>query len=176
MGTDININERAKKIKLLLLDVDGILTDGGIITANSGNESKIFGIRDGLGVVLMKKAGFKCVIITAMSSRLVKVRAKHLGIDKVYGNHFKLELLEDIKRRFKVANEEICYIGDDLIDIPILKRVGFAVSVPGGVDEAKGVAHYITKKEGGRGAVREICEIILNAQGKWQEVTKRYFE
>lgn len=172
----MDIAERAKKVKLLLLDVDGVLTDGKIVVANYGGEIKNFDVTDGLGIVLAKKAGLQCAIITARSSRIVKTRARHLGIKKIYENHYKLKSLEDIKQRFSVKLEEICFVGDDLIDIPILKRVGFAVSVPNAVKETKRAAHYITHNPGGRGAVREVCEIILKAHGKWEEITKRYFE
>ena len=172
----MDITERAKKIRLLLLDVDGVLTDGRIIIGNYGDEIKNFDVKDGLGVVLLKKAGIRSAIITARSSRIVKIRARHLGIGKVYQNHYKIKSLQDIKIRFRVKEEEICFVGDDLIDIPILKRIGLAVSVPNAVKETKDVAHYITTKPGGKGAVREVCEIILKAQGKWEKITKRYFE
>ncbi|MGB2705733.1 MAG: HAD hydrolase family protein [Candidatus Omnitrophota bacterium] len=169
-------HERAEKIKLLLLDVDGVLTDGRIILGNYGDEIKNFNVTDGLGILLLKRAKIRCAIITAKISKIVKIRAKHLHIDRIYENHYKIKSLKDIKRRFRVEEEEICFIGDDLIDIPILKRVGFAVAVPDAVQEAKDVAHYVTQKRGGRGAVREVCEIILKSQGKWEGVTKRYFE
>lgn len=172
----MDITERAKKIKLLLLDVDGVLTDGKIIIGNYGDEIKNFDVKDGLGVVLLRKAGLRCAIITARNSRIVKIRAGHLGIDKIYENHYKIKSLRNIKRRFRVKEEEICFVGDDLIDISILKRVGFAVTVPNAIKETKDVAHYITQNPGGQGAVREVCEIILKAQGKWEKVTKRYFE
>ena len=172
----MGIEERAKSIKLLLLDVDGVLTDGRIVIGSYGDEIKNFDVKDGLGIMLMKRAGIKCVIITARSSKIVKIRARQLRIDRIYENHYKIESLEDIKRRFRVKEEEICFIGDDLIDIPILKRIGFAVTVPNAIKEAKDIAHYVTQKSGGHGAVREICEIILKAQGKWEEATKRYFE
>ena len=172
----MDITERAKKIKLLLLDVDGVLTDGKIIIGNYGDEIKNFDVKDGLGVVLLRKAGLRCAIITARNSRIVKIRARHLGIDKIYENHYKIKSLRNIKRRFRVKEEEICFVGDDLIDISILKRVGFAVTVPNAIKETKDVAHYITQSPGGRGAVREVCEIILKAQGKWEKVAKRYFE
>ncbi len=169
--------ERAKNIKLLLLDVDGVLTDGRIIYGNYGDELKNFDVNDGLGIMLLKRAGFKCVIITAKGSPVVRKRAKELKIDKVYSNfHYKIRALDKIKKRFRVDEQEICFIGDDIIDVPILKRVGIAVSVPNAMDEVKQVSHFVTKKSGGRGAVREVCEFLLKAQGKWAEVTKGYFE
>ena len=172
----MDITERAKKIKLLLLDVDGVLTDGRIIIGNYGDEIKNFHVADGLGILLVKKAKIRCAIITAKISRIVKIRARHLSIDRVYENHYKIRSLKDIKRRFRVKEDEICFVGDDLIDIPILKRAGLSVVVPDAAEEAKSAAHYITKRRGGHGAVREVCEIILKSQGKWEEVTRRYFE
>jgi len=170
------IKERAKRIKLLLLDVDGVLTDGKIIIGSYGDEIKNFDINDGLGIVFIRRAKIRCAIITAKVSKMVKIRAKHLKIDKVYENHYKIKSLEEIKRNFKVKEDEICFMGDDLIDIPILKRVGLAIAVPNAMEEVKEVAHYITKKSGGNGAVREVSDMILKFQGKWEEVTRRYFE
>ncbi len=171
-----DIIQRVKKIKLLLLDVDGVLTDGRIVIGSYGDEIKNFDVNDGLGIMLLRRAGLKCVIITAKCSRGVKIRAKQLRIDKVYENHYKIRSLENIKKRFKVKEEEICFIGDDLIDIPILKRIGLAVSVPDAMEEVRKISHYVTKRRGGRGAVREMCELILKEQGKWEKATKRYFE
>ena len=172
----MDIRERAKKVKLLLLDVDGVLTDGKIIIGNYGDEIKNFDVNDGLGILLLRRVGIKCAIITAKLSKIVKIRAKHLKIDKLYENHYKIKSFNSILKRFKVEPEEICFMGDDLIDIPILKRVGMAVSVPNAAKEVKVVSHYTTEKKGGNGAVREICELILKTQGKWQKATKRYFE
>ncbi|OGW75283.1 MAG: hypothetical protein A2Z72_00795 [Omnitrophica bacterium RBG_13_46_9] len=170
------MQERAKRTKLLLLDVDGVLTDGRIILGSYGDELKNFDVNDGLGVILLKKIGVRCAIITAKNSKVVKIRAKHLGIDKIYQNHFKIRSLGNIMKKFRAKESEICFVGDDLIDIPILKRVGLAVAVPNAVREVKEAAHYVTKNYGGHGAVREICEIIIKAQGKWESITKRYFE
>ncbi len=172
----MDIETRAKKIKLLLLDVDGVLTDGKIIIGSYGDELKNFNVNDGLGIILTKKAGIKCVIITARNSKIVKIRAKQIGIDRIYENHYKIESLNDILKRFNVCCEEICFMGDELIDIAILKRVGLAVAVPNAVEEVKKIVHYVTKKEGGQGAVREVCEIILKSQDKWEGAIKRYLE
>jgi len=172
----MDIRERARKIKLLLLDVDGVLTDGKIVIGSYGDQIKNFNVNDGLGIILLKRSRIRCAIITAKNSKIVRIRAKQLKIDKIYENHYKIKCLRGIKSRFRLKDEEICFIGDDLIDIPILRRVGFAVAVPNAVKEVKDITHYITQNQGGHGAVREICEIILKAQGKWEEVTKRYFE
>jgi len=172
----VDIQERAKKIKLLLLDVDGVLTDGSVVIGSYGDEIKNFNIHDGLGIVLAARAGLKVAIMTALKSKIVKFRANQLGIRKVYANHLKLKLLPSVKRDFRVKEEEICFVGDELIDLPILKRVGLAVTVPEGITEAKEIAHYVTTRQGGFGAVREVCELVLKAQSKWDGVTKKYFE
>jgi 3-deoxy-D-manno-octulosonate 8-phosphate phosphatase (KDO 8-P phosphatase) len=178
MTTDYSpdIIERAKKIKILVLDVDGVLTDGRIIYGNYGDEIKNFDVNDGLGIFLIRKAGIKCVVLTAKASRVVAKRTKELRIDKLYqGFHYKIDALRKIRRKFRVTDDQICFVGDDLIDIPVLKRVGLAVSPPGAMEEVKPFSHFITKNSGGRGAVREVCNFLLKAQGKWDEATKRYF-
>jgi len=169
------INKKAKKIKLLIMDVDGVLTDGRIIYTNSGDELKFFDVTDGMGLSLFARAGLKTAILTAKKSRIVLKRSKDMHIDKVYQNAFvKADVIEKILSDFKVSAEEICFIGDDLVDAPVLKKAGFAVAVPSACQEVKDAAHYITKREGGRGAVREVIEIILKAQGKWAGLIKRY--
>lgn len=157
------------------MDVDGVLTDGGIIYTNSGDELKFFNVMDGMGLALFTRSGLKTAVLTAKKSRIVSRRAKALHIDKVYQNAFrKGDVFEKILSDFKVSREEVCFVGDDLVDVPVLKRAGFAVAVQGACPEAKNIAHYVTKREGGRGAVREVVEIILKAQGKWAGLMKRY--
>jgi len=169
--------EKSKKIKLVIFDVDGVLTDGRIICDNYGNEIKNFDVNDGFGITLLKRAGIKCVILTAAGTPLVTRRAKTLKIDKVYQKcHYKIEAYKKVKKKFKVNDEEICFIGDDLIDIPLLKRVGLAICPRNAMPEVKDFSHYVSGKDGGRGAVREICDLILRAQGAWKTVTLRYFE
>lgn len=165
-----------KKIKVLMLDIDGVLTDGRIIMANSGDEIKFFDVHDGFGMVLLNRAGLKTIIVTANKTKIVARRAKTLGVLKVYQNCFdKLETFRQILQTLKITPEEVCFIGDDLIDLPILRRVGFAVTVPNCVEEVRSKVHYVTKKHGGRGAVREITNLILKTQGKWEQVTNKYF-
>jgi len=165
------IEERAKKIKLLILDVDGVLTDGRIIYDNFGDEIKCFNVYDGFGMTLLHRAGIKSVIITAKKTRIVKRRAKDMYVAKVYSNYEKLKVYEKVIKRFRVKDEETCFIGDDLIDLPVLKRVGLSAAPPEAMEEVKNICHYITKKSGGKGAVREVIEIILKAQGLWDKVT-----
>jgi len=169
------IRQRAQKIKLLILDIDGVMSDGRIVYGDCGDELKFFDVQDGFGVILVKNAGIKVVIVTAKKSKIVKMRANELKVDALYQDSLdKLKALNKILKRFKLAPEEICFIGDDLVDAPILKRVGLAVSVPNGVEEVKSIAHMITSKTGGRGAVREVCDLILKSQNKWDSVTSKY--
>lgn len=169
------IEERAKKIKLLILDVDGVLTDGRIIYDNFGDEFKCFNVQDGLGFALLHASGIKAVIITAKRSKPVLRRAREMGVVKVYQNAWqKLKVYNHILNKFKLLDEEVCFIGDDLIDAPIMKRVGLAVAVANAVEEVKNCAHYFTRKEGGRGAVREVIEFILKSQNRWSELIERH--
>ncbi len=166
---------RAKKIKLLIMDVDGVLTDGRIIYANSGDEMKFFDVTDGMGLALFTRAGLKTAILTAKKSNIVFKRSKDMHVDKTYQNAFKKgDTFEKILYDFKISAEEVCFIGDDLVDLPALKKAGLAVAVPNACAEVRAVAHYIAKNEGGRGAVRETVEIILKAQGRWDELVERY--
>lgn len=168
------IAEKARKIKLLILDVDGVMTDGKIYYGNYGDEIKAFDVKDGFGVVLLKRAGIETVIITAKKSRIVKLRAKDIGIKWVYENHSKLKVYNKLLRKFRVNNDEVCFVGDDLIDISVLKAVGLSVTVPQASGEVKGFCSYITKANAGSGAVREVCELILKSQGRWEEITGKY--
>ena len=171
----MDITDKAKKIKVLIVDIDGVMTDGKLHYTNNGDEFKSFDVTDGLGLVIAQRKGIKCAILTAKQSNIVTKRASDLGIEKVYqGYHFKIEVLEDIKKAFEVSSEQICFIGDDIIDITVLKEVGFAVAVKNARSEVKKEADYITEAQGGNGAVREICELILKAQGKWEEVLDVY--
>ena len=160
------IQERLKKIKILIVDVDGVLTDGGIIMDSNGVETKRFDVQDGLGLMLWKKAGFKSAIISARSSGVVAYRAKDLQIDKTYvGVSSKLTAYEALLKEWNINDEEVCFIGDDLTDLSVLKRVGFSAAVDNAVFEIKSMVHYVSIKKGGYGAVREIIELILKAQG-----------
>lgn len=163
------MKDKIKAIKVLALDVDGVLTDGKIIFDSQGNETKNFDVQDGFGIVFFRKAGFKTAIITARASKVVTIRANDLNIDKIYQDAYpKINAYRELLRDLKVKDKEVCFIGDDLPDLPVLKRVGFAVGVANAVPEVKKAAHYITKRRGGKGAVREVIELILKAQGKWK--------
>ncbi|OGP48794.1 MAG: phenylphosphate carboxylase subunit delta, partial [Deltaproteobacteria bacterium RBG_13_51_10] len=168
-------NDRAKKIHLLLLDVDGVLTDGRIVYDGREREFKSFDIKDGQGIKLFQQAGLKVGILSGRKSSAVRLRAKELGIEILYQKALdKAKTLEVILQKNKIRAEQICFMGDDLVDLPVLLRVGLAVAVADGVEEVKANAHYVTHHPGGRGAVREICELILKAQGKWESVTQKY--
>ncbi|MDP3790216.1 MAG: HAD hydrolase family protein [Candidatus Omnitrophota bacterium] len=168
---------RARRVRMLIVDIDGVMTDGRIVYSVYGDELKFFDVTDGFGISLINRVGIKTIIITAKKSRIVKLRARDLKVTRAYAGFIDKRIpFNDVLKRFKIPAEEICFIGDDLIDVPILKQVGFAVSVPNGMEEVKAIAHHITAKSGGRGAVREICELILKSQGKWDEATSRYFK
>lgn len=171
------IVDKARRIKMLITDIDGVMTDGRIVYSIYGDELKFFNVTDGFGMSLLKRAGIRTVIMTAKKSRIVKMRGRDLKVDKVYAGFIdKMIPFNRLLRKFKISAEEICFVGDDLIDIPILKRVGLAVSVPNAVDEVKAAAHYMTSKSGGHGAVREVCDLILKSQEKWDKVTAKFFK
>ena len=167
--------QRASRVALLLIDVDGVLTDGRIVYAEYGDELKFFDVQDGAGLVFWNRAGLKSAIITARTSRLLKHRAKEMRVDFLaQGRLEKLPVYEQLLKRFRLSHEQVCAIGDDLMELAILRRVGFAVAVPNAVDEVRHVSHYVTKRPGGRGAVREVIDLILKAKGLWEPVLQRY--
>jgi len=142
--------DRAKRIKLLIVDIDGVMTDGRIVYSIYGDELRFFDVQDGFGITLLNRAGLRTIIITAKKSRIVKARGRDLKIAKVYhGYHDKLKAFTKAARKFRVQPEEVCFMGDDLIDLPVLRRVGLAVSVPNAVEEVRQSAHYITERPAG---------------------------
>lgn len=167
--------KRAEKVKLLLLDVDGVLTDGGIIITGEGDEIKIFSVLDGMGIKLLQRAGVEVGILSGRFSPVVKHRLNELGIDLLYqGELAKLPAFEKILKERALREEEVAYAGDDWLDIPILKRVGLAIGVPNAWPPVNNYVHYVTKKEGGKGAVREICDLILTGKGLWEKFLQEY--
>lgn len=168
------VRNKAKAIKLLLLDVDGVLTDGRIILDDRGVETKHFDVRDGQGIVLLLRAGIEVGLITARNSKAVRYRAKELGLRIVHqGVQSKATTYGAIRRQSGLAETQIAYIGDDIADLEILYRVGLAVTVNDGSEELFRSVHYITQKPGGRGAVREVAELLLKAQNKWDMSAKK---
>jgi len=168
------MKEKLLKIKMLLLDVDGVLTGGEIIYSSSGEELKKFDIQDGMGITLARMAGLKTGIITGRTSEMVKRRAEELQFDVVsQGNFNKLKPYEEIRESYGLNDDEIAYVGDDLLDLPILKRVGFSVAVANARDEVKAQCDYITTAEGGNGAVREVIDKILKRQEKFYDLLEQ---
>ncbi len=175
--TKKQINDIAKGIKLLALDVDGVLTDGGIILDSDNNELKEFYVRDGHGIKMLQKAGLQVAIITGRDSRVVDRRAQELGIIEVYQKcHDKRIPYKHLTEKLGVSDEEVAYIGDDIVDIPLFRKVGLAVAVADATGETKNEAMLVTKSCGGRGAVREICDLILKANGKWKVLVDEYYK
>jgi len=163
-----SISQKAAKIRLLLLDVDGVLTDGRIIIDDRGVETKNFHVRDGLGISLLGGCGIDVGFITGRRSNVVRQRAKDLKVSLVFqGVQDKLRIYEQVKRKMRLTDTQIAYVGDDVIDLPVLRRVGLAVMVSDGSEELKRYADYVTRAQGGMGAVREVAELLLKAQKKW---------
>jgi len=170
-----DILEKAKKVKLLLLDVDGVLTDGRIIYDSEGREIKFFYVHDGLGVYMLKKAGIPTILITAKGSYAIHPRARDMGVEEVFENvSLKSSILDKILNKYKLSSEEICFMGDDLVDLGLMKKVGFKVAVFNACSEIKSIADYITLKEAGKGAVREVAEIILKSKNLWNDLLREY--
>lgn len=169
------MNNRLVNIRLLLLDVDGVMTDGGIIYDGNGLETKVFNVKDGHGIKMLQRHGIEVGIITGRTSQVVAIRAKELGIDLVYqGALKKLDSYLDVKQKTGLDDSQIAYVGDDVIDVPVMRRVAFAAAPADALLEARTVAHYVTSCAGGRGAVREVCDLILKGRGLWDEVAVRY--
>ena len=170
-----DVNARAQRIKLLLMDCDGVLTDGRLWLKSDGDEQKTFHVRDGQGISLLHHAGLRTGIITARQSSAVARRAQDLKMSYVrqYAKD-KIKALEEILAEAGLTKNECAYIGDDVADIPVMQRVELAVAVSDAVTETKQAAQYITGLKGGQGAVREVCDLILKAQGRWDEVMQRF--
>jgi 3-deoxy-D-manno-octulosonate 8-phosphate phosphatase (KDO 8-P phosphatase) len=172
-GIAAKLRNKAARVRLLVLDVDGVMTDGRIIMDHEGREIKAFDVRDGHGIKLLRHAGIEVAVLTGRNSPVVQKRADDLGILWVrQGVHDKVAAYQEIAGEVGITDEEACFVGDDLVDIPLLKRVGVPICVADGVHEAKAVALYVTQLPGGRGAVREVCDLLLQAQGKWEEVLR----
>lgn len=166
---------KIRSIRILILDVDGVMTDGRIIMDDKGCEVKNFNVKDGHGIKMLMRYGVDIILLTGRRSNVVEHRARDLGIVEVYQGIFnKVEIFNEILLKKALNSEQIAFIGDDIVDIPLLKRVGFSVAVADASEDVKRSVDYITSKKGGSGAVREICELILRCQDKWVDVVKRY--
>ena len=171
----MKLNDRCRRVELILSDVDGVLTDGGIWYDNQGIEHKQFHIRDGLGIKLWQRAGFRFGVLTARTSHIVKLRAAELGVEIVrQGFETKLPVAVELLRELNLAPEQVCYIGDDLTDLPVIRHVGLGVAVADAAAEVRAAAGYTTKTPGGRGAVRELVELILKSKSRWDDVIQGY--
>jgi 3-deoxy-D-manno-octulosonate 8-phosphate phosphatase (KDO 8-P phosphatase) len=174
MGTP-DIDALAAHIKVMIFDVDGVLTDGSLTYGADGEITKTFNVLDGLGIQMLQRVGIATAIISARQSPIVLRRAQDLGIQHVYqGKHDKRIAFAELLAKTGASAAECGYIGDDVIDVPLLRVVGLAITVPNGTREARELAHYTTRASGGRGAVREVCEIILRAQGKYDAAVAQY--
>ncbi len=172
----MTLEQRLGRVRLLLLDVDGVLTDGRILIDDLGNETKAFDVTDGHGIKLLQRAGVDVGLVTGRRSRVVEYRARELGIREVHqGVKDKLPVVREILERRRLGPEEVGYVGDDVVDLPVLLQVGLAVTVADAAAELRDRVHWVTGRAGGRGAVREVCDAILRARGDWDRVTRRYF-
>lgn len=168
-------NTRASKIKLLVFDVDGVLTNNQIIFGPDGEAAKVFHSQDGLGMAAACRMGLKTAIITGRESEMVRRRCGELNVSDIcQGSMDKSAHLQELAAKYQLSYEEIGYVGDDLNDLAVLRQVGLACAVTNAVPEVKAIAHYISSREGGRGAVREIIELVLKAQGKWDALVSMY--
>jgi 3-deoxy-D-manno-octulosonate 8-phosphate phosphatase (KDO 8-P phosphatase) len=167
--------ERAAKIKLMIFDVDGVMTDGGLYYGAEGELAKRFNVLDGHGIIALQKSGVETALITARQSDILAQRAAGLGITHVHqGARDKRAVFEELISRLGIGAEQCGFVGDDVIDLPILTRVGFAASVANGHAEVRRRVHYVTGNTGGHGAVRELCDLILHAQGNYEAALAPY--
>ncbi len=169
------IIEKASQIKLVIFDVDGVLTDGSLFIDNNGMEYKAFYSRDGLGMKMLQKTNVKIAIITGRSSEVVSHRMKSMGVEHVYqGQDDKLIAYEKIKSELQLSADEIAYVGDDIVDLPVMKKVGFAIAVQDAHPLVIKHAHWQTPHTGGRGAARDVCELIMEAQNNLDQQNSQY--
>jgi 3-deoxy-D-manno-octulosonate 8-phosphate phosphatase (KDO 8-P phosphatase) len=171
------ITRRASRVKLLLLDCDGVLTDGRITLLDEGDEEKSFHTRDGHGLVLLHRAGLHSAVISGRTSSALTRRARDLGIAHVrQGTHDKIVEFREVLAAAGVSEDETAVVGDDVTDIPLMRRCALAVAVADATADTRAYAHYVTQLPGGFGAVREVCELILKAQHRWADLMRRYTE
>ncbi len=171
----MTLDERCQQIEFLATDVDGVLTDGGIILNNEGVESKRFHIRDGLGFKLWRQAGFRCGVITGRNSQVVRLRAQEIGFDIVrQGIDNKQAVVEDLLKQFNLKPQQLAYIGDDLVDLPVIRMAGLGIAVADAAEEVKAAANYVTHAAGGEGAAREVVELLLKAKRVWQNLIQTF--
>lgn len=170
-----DIQKKAAAIRLIVFDVDGVLTDGSLFIGDDGQEYKAFNSKDGHGMKMLQETGVQIAIITGRTSEVVRIRMESLGIEHVYqGKRMKLPAYEELKQATGLSDEQIAYVGDDVVDLPVMTRVGLAIAVQDAHYLAKQHAHWVTPSGGGRGAGREACELIMDAQGTLQSSLQAY--
>jgi len=168
---------KAKKIKVLVLDVDGVMTDGSLMIGDDGQEYKVFHAHDGLGMKLLNKTDVKMAIITGRTSNVVKIRAETNHIEHCYqGVEDKGLAFDDLINKLGITPEEAAFMGDDIVDIPAMRKCGLAITVPTAQPPVNAYAHYVTSSQAGKGAVREVCELIMKAQNTFEPITNKYFK
>lgn len=169
--------QQIQAIRLIAFDVDGILTDGGLYLSDSGEEFKRFNSLDGHGLKMLKASGVELAIITGRTSRCVELRAQNLGIAHLFqGVDDKLAVMQDLLAQLKLAPQAAAYMGDDVVDLPVMRRVGLAITVPNAPQVVRDHSHYVSQRDGGHGAVREACELIMSAQGTLDQQLARYLK
>ncbi len=173
--SELTVAERCGPIELLLSDVDGVLTDGGVIFDNQGIEIKRFHTRDGLGIKLWQRAGWRFGLVTGRASHIVNLRAAELGVEIVrQGVDEKWPVVKQLLAELHLRPEQVAYVGDDLPDLPVILEVGLGVAVVDATEEVRRAAHWVTAAPGGKGALRETIERILKAQGRWSRLVNKY--
>ena len=171
------VRQRAQAVRLLLLDVDGVLTDGRLYFDAKGEALKVFHVRDGHGIKMAQRAGLEVALLSGRRSDAAYHRAKELGINRFYeGLRDKVPILEELLAALNLTPREVAMVGDDLVDLPVMTRVGLAVAVADAVPEVRAAAHWVTSLAGGRGAVRQVTDLLLQAQGKWEEIVSPWLE
>lgn len=171
----MNVQQKALAIRLVIFDVDGVLTDGSLFMSDDGQEYKAFNSKDGHGMKMLQNSGVTIGIITGRTSELVRLRMESLGVAHVYqGKHDKLPAYEELKAALGLEDHQIAYVGDDVVDLPVMTRVGLAITVQDGHPLTKQYAHHVTAAGGGRGAAREICDLLMDAQGTLQQSLAHY--
>jgi 3-deoxy-D-manno-octulosonate 8-phosphate phosphatase (KDO 8-P phosphatase) len=172
-----DVTDRARRIRLLVMDVDGVLTDGRMILSDRGDELKMFHTHDGIGLALAHRAGLRTAMVTGETSPIAKARGEKLGVGTVVlGARRKGEVVETLLAEHGVSADALAYIGDDLLDLPALQRAGLAVAPADAVADVRAAAHLVTKAAGGHGVVRECVELLLRAQGRWETVYRAFVE
>jgi 3-deoxy-D-manno-octulosonate 8-phosphate phosphatase (KDO 8-P phosphatase) len=172
---DMNLVARARAVRMIVFDIDGVLTDGSLFYGDDGQEYKAFNSRDGHGIKMLRASGVETGIITGRSSQVVLHRARNLGITRIFqGADDKLAAFETLLRDLALKPEQIAYMGDDIVDLPVLRRCGLAITVPDAPPEVKARCHLVTQTAAGRGAAREVCELIMRAQGTWTDQLALY--